>query len=53
MQHVVPSLQVPLDEAHVNVGVLDLQYGCHEAQQAQEEESLFVLPYFGEGSDKG
>ena len=52
MGYVVPTLiQVPLDGTHVKVRALHrLQRGCHEAQQTQEEESWFVLPYFGEGS---
>ena len=54
MGFMVPTaLQVPLDGTHVKVGILlQLQCGSHEAQQGQEEESWFVLPYFGEGSDR-
>ena len=54
MGYMVPmSLQMPLDGMHVMVGVLyRLQCGCYEAQYAQEKENCFVLPYFGEGSDK-
>ena len=47
-------LQVPLDGMHVKVDVRHRwQGGCHEAQQVQEEESWFVPPYSGGGSDTG
>ena len=47
------ALQVPLDGVHVKVGILhQLQRGCHEVQQAQEEEGWFVPPPFGEGFDE-
>ena len=51
---VLTALQLSLDGVHLKVVILhQLQSSCHEAQQAQEEESWFVAPHFGEGFDEG